>query len=165
MQVKNISDLQKESSSAQDKTVVSGNKNSGQMGSTAGQVSIEYLVMVAFLLVVVAVLSVYSFSYLGQTVSIQKAQNATDKIANAANSVAALGSGSTAIIQVEFPSGVQSASITGRQITLTIQTGAGLNSVSSYTDANISQTSLSTQAGFHNLSIASSDSNVVVTEV
>jgi hypothetical protein len=136
-----------------------------QWANNVGQVSIEYLTIVAFMLVVVAVLSIYSFSYLGQTISIQKGQNATDKIANAADSVAALGSGSTAIIRVELPSGVQSASITGRQITLTIQTGAGLNAVSSYTDANLSQTSFSTQAGFHNLSIASSDSNVVVTEV
>ena len=130
-----------------------------------GQVSLEYLIIVAFMLIAVAILSIYSFTYLGDAISIRKAQNAVDKITNAADSVAALGSGNTSIIQVELPPGVQSAAIIGQQVTFTTLTGSGINAVSSYSGTSLTESSLSTEAGFHTLSIAALDSNVVVTEV
>ena len=130
-----------------------------------GQVSLEYLVIVAFMLVAVAILSIYSFTYLGETISIQKTQNAADKITNAADSVAALGSGNTVVIQVELPPGVGTVDIIGHQVTFTLQTGSGTNSVSSYSEAQLTPASIPSETGFHTLSIASIDSNVVVTEV
>src|SRR3989344_5049678 len=140
-------------------------KNHERGINNSGQVSLEYLTIVAFMLFAVAILSIYSFSYLGQAIAIQKTQNATERISIAANSVAALGSGNTSLIQVELPSGVQTAGIIGKQITIKIQTGAGINSVASYTEAYLTPSSFSVEPGFHTLSIEMVDSNVVVTEV
>jgi len=73
-----------------------------------GQVSLEYLMVAGFLLVIIGLAFFYSQSSLSQSMADSKTRVATDKIALAINEAYALGPGTQLEIEIDLPYGIQS---------------------------------------------------------
>jgi len=72
------------------------------------QAGTEYLMIAAFLIIIIGIAFLYTSTTLSNSVDDSKARTATNNIANAINQVYALGPGSKISVTVELPSGVQS---------------------------------------------------------
>ena len=73
-----------------------------------GQVSLEYLVLTGFILAVVAVLFSYSYISNSETIKVNQANTALDKLVNKADLVYALGPDNNHFVFVTFPIGIES---------------------------------------------------------
>jgi hypothetical protein len=73
-----------------------------------GQVATEYLIITAFILIVVTVVFVYSFISNNQNIKINQANNALDKLVNKADLVYALGPDNNQFVDITLPTDVQS---------------------------------------------------------
>jgi hypothetical protein len=94
-----------------------------------GQISIEYLVLVAFAMILILP-SVYLYSerqksYQGEMVSVQVSQIG-NSIIDDVKSIYSLGKGSNIIVDTNFPAGVNNMSImAGRELVFNVQTTLG----------------------------------------
>ncbi len=71
-----------------------------------GQVATEYLVVTAFILVVVTVIFSFAFVNYDQSIKVAKASDALARMAGAADRVYSLGEGNVQFVGVAFPSGM-----------------------------------------------------------
>ena|SRR3989344_3587559 len=126
------------------------------------QVAAEYLIVMAFLLVAVGVLSAYSFITLSESIKARQAINAVDSIANAADRVGALGENSKLVVEVELPDGVLAFKTTGKEVQIQMQSFGNTTDV--YTTAlfDITPATLSPNSGKALYLVEVVDSNVVV---
>jgi len=72
-----------------------------------GQVSTEYMVVTGFILAVVTVIFAYSYVSNSETIKVNQASNALDRMVNKADLVYALGPDNNHFVFVTFPEGVQ----------------------------------------------------------
>jgi len=77
------------------------------MNCKRAQAAVEYLLVTAFVLVVVAIIFAFAFTGYDQSVKISKTSSALATIARAADEVYLLGEGNTRFFDVSFPAGMQ----------------------------------------------------------
>jgi len=129
------------------------------------QISVEYLVLTAFLLVIVAIMIAFSLFSFNESSNLVKADSTITEIINQSNWVASLGDGSKVFFEVEFPEGVQSFEINNKQVRMVLSTSSGNSDVFGYAKPDLTPTTLSTNGGRRALSATFTDGNVVVGEV
>lgn len=83
-----------------------------------GQSSIEYIIIVGIVLVALIPLFIYSINKVNSEIKINQADDAVTSVANAANIVYSLGSGTKKFIRVTIPSGVVSYLVNGTIVQL-----------------------------------------------
>jgi len=130
-----------------------------------GQISIEYLVLTGFLLIIVGVMIAFALFSFNESSNLVKAESAIIEIVNQSNWVASLGDGSRVFFEIEVPEGVQSFQINNKQVRMVLNTSAGNTDVFSYAKPNLTPTTFSNNGGRRALSATFVDGNVVVGEV
>lgn len=121
-----------------------------------GQVSIEYLVLVGVSLVIIALLSGYSFVMYSQTIANNQANNALVSLSSAVNEVYSLGEGNSVVTTISRPSGITNFTATGNA--LIIETNIfGASSTDIFElDSNISGT-LPINQGIYDIEVKNSN--------
>lgn len=87
-----------------------------------GQVSNEYLIISAFILIVIGFLFIFSYSNASETVAVSSTENAVNTLAKAANDVYALGPGNQRMVEINLPAGVVNQYVLNNQIGYVMQT-------------------------------------------
>ncbi|HLC92762.1 MAG TPA: hypothetical protein VJH23_03570 [archaeon] len=132
---------------------------------TRAQVSMEYLVITAFMLVVAGIIFGFALFSFNANSQFTKAQGFVEKVANNADLVASLGEGSAVIFEADIPNGVQAITLAENSVSMSIDLGNGISDITAYARPSLTPASLITGAGRRSFSAAFSDGNVVVTEV
>ena len=130
-----------------------------------GQASLEYLVITAFILLIVGLLAAFSFLTLGDSLEVQKAATAANRIADAATVIVAAGNGSVSFVKVELPNNLISSSAIGNVISIRLSAGSGFNDVTAYSEADLTPAALPSSPGVYSLKLEVVDGNVVITQV
>ncbi len=130
-----------------------------------GQVSIEYLVLTSFLLLVAGVLFVYSFNAINQANYFVNARNSVELVGAAVEQVSALGVGSQKIVDVSLPDSTVSFVAGGKNINLRVSYDDVNTDFWFESSSSITPVVLSSSPGFHRLKIVFSDGNVLISEV
>lgn len=134
-------------------------------GLRRGQVSVEYLVLTGFLLMIVGVMIAFALFSFNESSNLVKAEGSVIEIINQSNWVASLGNGSKVFFEIEVPEGVQSFEINNKQVRLVLTTASGDTDIFSYAKPNLTPTTFSNNRGRRALSATFVDGNVVVREV
>jgi uncharacterized protein (UPF0333 family) len=130
-----------------------------------GQVSIEYLVLTSFLLLVAGILFVYSFSSLSQADYFVKAKNSVERLGNAVEQVSALGEGSQKIIELILPESIVSFTASNTLINLRLNYNDNINDFWFESNSNITPVDLSTANNYLKLKVSFFDGNILISEV
>ena len=133
--------------------------------STKGQVSIEYLVITAFLLAIVGIFFGFALFMFNESAAIAKADNSVTKIADNANWVASLGDGSKVFFELEVPENTNFFRVQGKSALINLALSAGNNDISPYSKSDLTPASFSTSSGRKTFSAVFLDGNVVVSEI
>jgi uncharacterized protein (UPF0333 family) len=135
--------------------------------SQQAQVSMEYLMVVAFVFIMVIPFIIYFFTESNSTTSqIDTAQlsQIARKIAENAEKVYAFGSPTTLTLRVYLPSGVESVYINGTTIGFIVVVGEGNSNVYETTSMNVSG-SFGVGEGIHRIRIEAAENSVIISEV
>jgi len=131
-----------------------------------GQLSMEYLTIVAFVAAIVLPMMVIFITYSDQTedelVSNQVASIAK-KIGDTAESVYYLGEPSKTRLRTYFPQNIDNITVGGREIVFFVKTKAGLDEVVVSMPVNVTG-SLSPTSGIHHISIEATGFQVQITD-
>jgi uncharacterized protein (UPF0333 family) len=130
-----------------------------------GQVSIEYLVLTSFLLLVAGILFVYSFSSLSQADCFVKAKNSVEILGNAVEQVSALGEGSQKIVELSLPESMVSFTASNNLINLRLNYNDTINDFWFESNSSISPVDLSTANNYLKLKVSFFDGNILISEV
>jgi len=87
------------------------------------QVATEYLIITAFILVIVTMIFTYSYVTNNENIKVSQANNALDKLINKADLVYALGPDNNKFVEVTFPRGIEAL----QDITICNDPGQGHN--------------------------------------
>lgn len=124
------------------------------------QVSMEYVVIVGVILVALIPLFFYSISKINSQIKVDQADAAVVNLANAVDSVHSLGPGSRKFIQVTIPSGVVSATASGKIVQLKVNIYGSTSDFYANTITNITG-SLPNQSGTYTLLVDSLEDGTV----
>jgi hypothetical protein len=91
------------------------------LSARKGQVSLEYLTIAIFLLLIIGILFVYSNTLASTTINNNLAYNSTIALANAVDQVYALGPGSKLIVDIELPQSIIASSLDFNQVSFTLR--------------------------------------------
>ncbi len=130
-----------------------------------GQISVEYLIMVGFVIfLVMGILAagLISTSQLKNRIIINQVNNAMNKIIQSAESVFYAGEPSRVKISIYLPSGVKSLSIQNKTIIVQIQTDSGVNIVS-YSSAVTLEGSIPVSEGIKKIKLQATPTKVLIT--
>lgn len=94
-----------------------------------GQAGIEYVMIVGAILIIAIPLFFYAIYETNHKVKINQADDAVNTLANAADTVYSLGSGSKKYVWVAIPSGVLSSSVNGSEVSLTLSVFSGQSDI------------------------------------
>lgn len=131
-----------------------------------GQISIEYLILIAFIVFIVIGILGAAFVYTSSVqdrIKFNQLANFANKIIGSAEAVFYSGEPSQATISVYLPAGVNSVEINGNEIIFTIQTSSGINKVS-YSSNVFLVGSITNSEGVKRIQILAQESKVVLTE-
>jgi len=126
------------------------------------QISMEYLVIVAFVFVITIPLMLIYYSYANTTsdeINMNQLLQITRKIADTADSVYYLGKPSETTIKVYIPDNVEAVNFTRNSVAFTIRTVSGLSDIVSSTNVNVSGT-VPISRGIHYINIRAMDNYV-----
>ena len=84
-----------------------------------GQVATEYMLLIGVLLVIVALLSAYSFFVYNETIASKHLNNSLKNLKQGVNNVYYLGNGNSMVVEIIFPNGVSDISLSGSAIIVT----------------------------------------------
>ena len=126
-----------------------------------GQVSIEYITLTAFLIMVLAVVFIYAQIALQDSLTVGRASAAIKKIASAAEQAYALGPGTKLIVEVEFPQNIQNIKISDNEINANVSISSGTTQIYEYTDAKLTG-SITPYAGLQQIPILVQRNGVVL---
>ena len=115
------------------------------MGNKA-QAAFDYMMIAAFSLVMIIPVFYYAITYSTDSITTAQAKDAVDTIAKTADNTYALGEGSLSRVQVNIPSGIQSASVGNNTILLRLRTASGVSDIFAITRSPVSGT-LPTKVG------------------
>ena len=130
-----------------------------------GQVAIEYLILTAFLLVVVIIIFGYSFVVLNENSKLEVAKSSVRALVTASDQVSVLGPGNAIIVKFELPDNAQSVDARGHGVNVRLNQLAGISDVVDYSVSNITPVSLPAGFGVYNVRVEAVDENVVFTVV
>jgi len=132
--------------------------------SRPGQVGIEYLILVGFLVAAVIPIIYYATqqSYItkDQLISSQM-EKIAQEIENACNLVFSYGNNSKLTLKLYFPDGIKSIKISGKQVEFVYYTSNGEAFVYSYPLVNLSG-NISTLPGLHEIKIVNKGDHVEI---
>ena len=135
------------------------------MRKSKAQVSVEFLMITGFVLVILIPLSVIYYEHLNTMTSevkgTQLSQLAKD-ITSKAEEVYYLGPPSKVTINAYIPSGVEEADIYPHEINFKLRTSAGLNDIFSTSKVNLTG-SINPSEGVHKITIEAKEGYVLVT--
>ncbi|MBR9700028.1 hypothetical protein GOV09_06220 [Candidatus Woesearchaeota archaeon] len=131
--------------------------------SSRGQVSTEFVITVAFSLLMIIPLSVLLFEHGSKTyddISMNQGGLIARKITDSANSVYYLGHPSSVTLKVYMPEGIENINITGRNIIILLQSDKSIVST-----ANVNLTgSLKRDPGLRFIKITALENKVNITD-
>jgi uncharacterized protein (UPF0333 family) len=129
-----------------------------------GQVAIEYITILGFILVTTLVMT-YLFTQhtgaLGDAVVEHQVERVAEKIVDSAEAMYFLGEPSRTKLKLYFPVGILNASVSGQELVFTVQTSQGHDEVVKYSQVNLTGT-LPTSPGIHYIQVEAQGSQVVV---
>ena len=126
------------------------------------QSSIEYIVMVALLLLFLTPLIYYAFERYSNDIRYNQATDAVNTVAKAADTVYALGPGTKKTVNIVIPSGVQNFTINDNELTLKLQIYASTSDFVAKTKVELKEnTPLPTKKGIYHIPIEMLDSGEV----
>jgi len=136
------------------------------MGWKKGQVAMEYVIIISFILVVTVPLLFISYTH-SQDINELIASNQVDKISkkiiDSAESVYYLGSPSKTTIKVYMPKNIESITINNNELVFTMHTSQGSDEIVRYTSINITG-DLMTSQGLRHIEIRSMGNLVNITD-
>lgn len=130
-----------------------------------GQVSIEYLVLTGFLLIIVGAMIVFSLYSFNESSNLAKADAGITEMITQSNWVASLGDGSKVFFEIEIPEGVQAFQMNNKQIRMVLNTASGDTDIFGYARPDLTPKTFSTNGGRRAFSATFTDGNVVVVEI
>ena len=129
------------------------------------QVSVEYMLVMGFaaLLTIPLLLIYYTYSADStDAVATGQALQISRKIIDASESVYYLGKPSQTTLKLNFPDGIQSTNVSGKEVVFKVKTQAGITEVVQVSPVNMSGT-LPTSAGIHVVTIKAEEGYVQIT--
>lgn len=136
------------------------------MRSRKGQLSMEYLTLVGFVVVIIIPMTIIYITYSDQSED-QIVSNQVDsiakKIGDTAETVYYLGEPSKTRIRTYFPQNIDNISIAGREIVFYVRTKHGVDEVVISMPVNVSGT-LEPTSGIHNVIIEAKGNYVEITD-
>ncbi|MFH1225249.1 MAG: hypothetical protein V1676_05595 [Candidatus Diapherotrites archaeon] len=138
----------------------------GKGNGRKGQVAIEYILMSAFLLLVVGVLFVHSYTQYDRTMKIEMTQHAVDSLGEAADQAYALGTGSVLFVDMDLPYGIEGYTVTQKNITLKLNLIGVQDTVFTRTVADLNMFSaIPTSPTRHRMRVSMGATNITLQEV
>jgi uncharacterized protein (UPF0333 family) len=131
-----------------------------------GQVSIEYMLIFAFVTFVVLIILGVAFFYsssIKDSIKVSQADNYANKIVSSSESVFYSGEPSKATISAYLPDSVENVDIQENHIYIELRTSSGLNKMAFPSKVPISG-SLSNVKGVKNIEITANDTAVTISE-
>jgi len=92
-----------------------------------GQVGVEYIMLVALLLVFLIPIVSYSLNESSYRIKVSQIENTISRVTKAANAVYALGPGSQDIVLVAVPQGVEGVEIAKNSVSLNVSLFGGIS--------------------------------------
>ncbi len=136
-------------------------QNSIATSEKKSQVSVEYITLTAFLIMVLAIVFIYAQIALQDSVTVSRISTAIKKIASAAEQAYALGPGTKLIVEVEFPQNIQNISISENEINANVSISSGTTQIYEYTDAKLTG-SITPYAGLQQIPVSVLQNGVVL---
>jgi len=125
------------------------------------QASIEYVLLIGILLMIVIPLFYYATEKSSTNIRLSQAEDVVVSLAQAAEQVYALGPGSKVYVWVVIPSGVQSTSVAGSEISLTMGIYGNMSDVTAVTRAPVTG-NITTQRGTRKIPVEYLESGIVL---
>ncbi len=126
-----------------------------------GQVALEYLILTAFVLIIIIIIFAYSFVVLMENSKIEVALSSVRKLASAADQVSALGPENTVIVRIELPDNASGFQVGESSVSMRLTQLAGITDVVEYSSASITPASLPSTFGSYSIKVEVVDANVV----
>ncbi|MBI4452531.1 hypothetical protein HY637_03815 [Candidatus Woesearchaeota archaeon] len=129
------------------------------------QVSVEYMLVMGFAALITIPLLVIYYTYSADssdTVSTTQALQIARKIVDTSESVYYLGKPSQTTLKLNFPDGIHSTNLTGKEAVFKIKTQAGITDIVQVSSVNMSGT-LPKSPGIHILTVKAEDGYVQIT--
>jgi len=136
-------------------------QNSVTVSEKKSQVSVEYITLTAFLIMILAIVFIYAQIALQDSVTVSRISSAVKKIASAAEQAYALGPGTKLIVEVEFPQNIQNITISENEINANVSISSGTTQIYEYTDAKLTG-SITPYAGLQQIPILVQQNGVVL---
>jgi uncharacterized protein (UPF0333 family) len=127
------------------------------------QLSLEYLTVVAVMLVIVTALAGYAFLMYNETITLNQVKDALNDLKKAVNRVYDLGEGNSIVVEISLPPGITGTKVVGRAIYITSTLFGTSSQDLVETDANV-HGSLPTAEGIHYIEVRAIDGNVSLSE-
>ncbi len=118
-----------------------------------GQAAVEYAMILGLILVALIPIFYISLQNTNNSVKNTQASDLVNQIASAANTVYALGPGSTKYITINMPQGVSLATVTQNEVRLRISINGRTSDVTALAKANFSTANLPTQPGQYGIKL------------
>jgi len=128
-----------------------------------GQVAVEYLGTMAFLLVVITILSAFAYTTYFDTIKHRMLDDSLNSLSETVNQAYSLGKGTVLFVRINLPDGVTDSNASGRHVGFTFVASAGSSEYWNAVDANVFG-ALPTSAGPHIIKVEYADQNVVLSE-
>lgn len=119
-----------------------------------GQISTEYIMIIGLIFLVTLPLFAYAFVEVTRSIQMNHAEDAVNTLANAANTVYALGPGSKKYVWINTPGGVVSQSVSNKEISLKLHIFGGDSDVFADTKPTVIG-SIPTSKGQHRIAVES----------
>src|SRR3989344_5131814 len=101
------------------------------------QVAVEYMVIIAIALVIATPIVYYSLTEANTEVKLNEINSALNDLKNTAETIYTLGPGSKDYIPITLPAGIESFSISGKEILFKLRIFEGTSDVFIITKANV----------------------------
>lgn len=124
------------------------------------QAAVEYLFILGFLLIIIAPILYYTLQGQSASINISQAGDAADAIAQAVDTVHALGPGSRQLVWVTLPQTLVNSSLQGKEVVIRIQVGDGVSDIVARTTAAMSG-SLPGTPGTYQIGVEALNTSVV----
>lgn len=128
------------------------------------QISVEYVMLVGFLMVIIIPLIIFYYNYSLETndkLIAQQINHISKRIVDAADSVYYLGKPSQTIIKAYIPQNVKEALIQNNEIVYKINTKLGISEIVQISKVNLTGT-LPTSQGIHHITIKAFENYVQI---
>lgn len=112
-----------------------------------GQVSIEYLILIGFILIALIPIFYYALSESSNTTRLNEADDAVNSLAKSADSVYALGPGTKNYVWVSLPGGIESMSFDNKRVLIKLNIFGGLSDIYAESKAELIGSISITQGG------------------